>query len=31
VFLAGQGIDLLAAQQTKTRSALEFFARELAK
>jgi hypothetical protein len=30
VFLAERGIDLLGEQQTKTRSALEFFARELA-
>jgi hypothetical protein len=29
-FLAGRGIDLLGEQQTKTRSALEFFAKELA-
>jgi hypothetical protein len=29
-FLASRGIDLLSEQQTKTRSALEFFARELA-
>jgi hypothetical protein len=29
-FLAGRGIDLLGEQQTKTRTALEFFARELA-
>jgi hypothetical protein len=28
-FLAERGIDLLAEQQTKTRTALEFFAREL--
>ena len=28
-FLAGHGIDLLAEQQTKTKSALEFFAGEL--
>jgi hypothetical protein len=28
-FLAGRGIDLLGEQQTKTRSALEFFANEL--
>jgi len=28
-FLAGQGIDLTAEQQTKTRKALEFFANEL--
>jgi hypothetical protein len=30
VFLASRGIDLLAEQQTKTRSALDFFVRELA-
>ena len=30
VFLASHGIDLLAEQQTKTKTALEFFARELA-
>ena len=30
VFLADHGIDLLAEQQTKTKTALEFFARELA-
>jgi hypothetical protein len=30
VFLASRGIDLLGEQQTKTRSALEFFAKELA-
>ncbi|TDE03130.1 adenylate cyclase [Jiangella asiatica] len=30
VFLAGRGVDLSGAQQTKTRTALEFFARELA-
>jgi hypothetical protein len=29
-FLAGRGIDLLGEQQTKTRTALEFFAKELA-
>jgi hypothetical protein len=29
-FLASRGLDLAAPQQTKTRSALEFFARELA-
>jgi hypothetical protein len=29
-FLAGRGIDLSGAQQTKTRTALEFFAEELA-
>jgi len=29
-FLAGHGVDLLAEQQTKTRTALEFFATELA-
>jgi hypothetical protein len=29
-FLAGRGIDLGAEQQTKTKTALEFFARELA-
>jgi hypothetical protein len=29
-FLAGKGIDVMAEQQTKTRSALEFFAAELA-
>jgi len=29
-FVADRGIDLSAAQQTKTRTALEFFARELA-
>ena len=29
-FLAGQGVDLMAAQQTKTLSALRFFAQELA-
>jgi len=29
-FLAGRGIDLLGEQQTKTKSALEFFAKELA-
>jgi len=29
-FLAGRGIDLFAEQQTKTRSALEYFAGELA-
>jgi len=29
-FLAGHGIDLLAEQQTKTKTALEFFAHELA-
>ena len=28
-FLAGRGVDLFAEQQTKTRSALEYFAREL--
>jgi hypothetical protein len=28
-FLAGRGIDLLGEQQTKTKSALEFFAKEL--
>jgi hypothetical protein len=28
-FLAGHGVDLLAEQQTKTKSALEFFASEL--
>jgi hypothetical protein len=28
-FLAGVGIDLLAEQQTKTRTALEFFAKEI--
>jgi hypothetical protein len=30
VFLTDHGIDLLAEQQTKTKSALEFFAGELA-
>jgi hypothetical protein len=30
VFLTEKGIDLLAEQQTKTKSALEFFAGELA-
>jgi hypothetical protein len=29
-FLAGKGVDLLGEQQTKTRTALEFFSRELA-
>jgi hypothetical protein len=29
-FLGGHGIDLMAEQQTKTKNALEFFARELA-
>jgi hypothetical protein len=29
-YLAGKGIDLAAQQQTKTRTALQFFARELA-
>lgn len=29
-FLAGKGVDLFAEQQTKTRTALEFFANELA-
>jgi hypothetical protein len=29
-YLAGRGVDLLGEQQTKTRTALEFFARELA-
>jgi hypothetical protein len=29
VFLANHGVDLLAEQQTKTKTALEFFAREL--
>jgi hypothetical protein len=28
-FLAGKGVDLLGEQQTKTRTALEFFSREL--
>ena len=31
VFLAGRGIDLLADQQTKTKTALEFFAGELSR
>jgi hypothetical protein len=30
VYLAGHGIDLLAEQHTKTKTALEFYARELA-
>lgn len=30
VYLSGHGIDLLAEQQTKTKTALEFFANELA-
>jgi hypothetical protein len=30
VFLASHGVDLLAEQQTKTKTALEFFARERA-
>ena len=29
-FLAGEGVDLMAAQQTKTLTALRFFADELA-
>ena len=28
-YLAGQGVDMEAAQETKTRAALEFFARKL--
>lgn len=30
VYLSGHGIDLFAKQQTKTKTALEFFASELA-
>ena len=30
VYLAGHGIDLSGEQQTKTRTALEFFSSELA-
>ena len=30
-FLAGQGVNLSGEQQTKTKTALEFFARQLQK